>query len=71
MANEALKDQEKRFEPGQPVWGIERDEAGNARDTSVYLFMAQCGDVVILTSYINDYDWEDISKTSTHTENGS
>lgn len=47
------------FVPGQMVWVIERDVDGNACDMSGYLFMARCGNVVILTPFINDYDWEE------------
>ena len=49
-----------KFIPGLPVWVIERDEDGYASDVTGYVFLAQCEEVVILSSYINDCDFEDI-----------
>lgn len=48
------------FKPGMSVWVIERDEDGNAAEVSGYVFLAQCEEVVILSSYVNDYDFEGI-----------
>lgn len=49
-----------RFKAGDLVWVIERDEDGCATDVSGYLFLAQCEEVVVLSSYVNDYDFEGI-----------
>ena len=54
MANDS------RFTPGMPVWVIERDEAGNADGISGYVFIAHVEGVVILSSYIEDYDLDGI-----------
>ena len=47
---------ERKFEPGTPVWVVERDEDSNPYDVSGYVFLAQVGDFVIASPYINDHD---------------
>lgn len=49
-----------KFTPGMPVWVIERDEDGNACEISGYIFLAHVECVVIVTSHINDYDFDGI-----------
>lgn len=53
-----------KFEPGQLVWVIERDEEGNAYGPSGYVFLAEVAHAAIVTPQINgrkdlDYnvDW--------------
>lgn len=52
MANDS------KFIPGMPVWVIERDEDGVACEVCGYVFLAHVDGVVILSSYIGDYDLE-------------
>ena len=54
MANDA------KFTPGMTVWVIERDEDGNAYEIDGYVFLAHVQGVVILSSYVNDYDFDGI-----------
>lgn len=54
MANDS------RFTPGMPVWVIERDADGAAQGVSGYIFIAHVECVVILSSYVNDFDFYDI-----------
>ena len=49
-----------KFTPGMPVWVIDRDEDGNACGFSGYVFLAHVGGAVILSSYINDYNFDGI-----------
>lgn len=44
------------FKPGQSVYVVERDEDGNACETTGYMFLAKSADAVILSSYINDLE---------------
>ena len=46
----------QKFNPGEAVWIVERDEDGNACETSGYMFLAEVADAVIVTSYINDLE---------------
>lgn len=46
----------QEFTPGEPVYVVERDEDGNACETSGYMFLAKSADAVILSPYINDLD---------------
>lgn len=45
---------EKHFEPGQPVWVVERDDDGDAYDVSGYIFLAEVADHAILFPYVNE-----------------
>lgn len=54
MANDA------KFAPGMPVWVIERDEDGSADEVGGYVFLAHVEGVVILSSYVTDYDFPGI-----------
>lgn len=47
---------EKHFEPGQPVWIVERDEDGEAYDIAGYVFLAEVAGYAILSPYVNDID---------------
>lgn len=47
---------EKHFEPGQPVWIVERDEDGDAFDIAGYIFLAEVADHAILSPYVNGHD---------------
>lgn len=49
-----------KFSPGMPVWVIERDEDGNAAETSGYIFLAHVEGFVILSPYVEDYDFDGI-----------
>lgn len=44
------------LKPGMPVCIVERDEDGNACDTTGYMFLAQACDYVIVTAWINDLE---------------
>ena len=46
----------QKFNPGESVWIVERDEDGNACERSGYMFLAEVADAVIVTSYINDLE---------------
>lgn len=46
-----------KFTPGMPVWLIERDDGGNAVEIGGYVFLAHVEGVVIVSSYVNDYDF--------------
>lgn len=50
-----------KFEPGAPVWVIERDEAGEERAVSGYMFLAQSKEFAIVSPYINSI--EDVDDT--------
>lgn len=50
--------------PGNNVWVVERGEIGEPYDVSGYMFLAQVGDYVILSAYINDLD--DLGSTMTY-----
>lgn len=54
MANDS------KFTPGMNVWVIERDEDGNACDINCCVFLAHVQGVVILSPYVNDYDFDGI-----------
>lgn len=54
MANDS------KFTPRMHVYVIMRDEDGNATEIGGYVFLAHVEGVVILTSYINDYDFDGI-----------
>ena len=47
-----------KFTPGMPVWVIERDEDGNACEISGYVFIAHVEGVVILSPYVDEYDFD-------------
>ena len=49
----------KKFEIGQEVWIIERED-GEAVDISSVLFLAESKGCVIASSWINDYDFDEI-----------
>lgn len=49
-------EQPQEFTPGQSVYVVERDECGNACETTGYMFLAKSADAVILSSYINDME---------------
>lgn len=49
-----------KFTPGMPVWVIERDEDGNAVEIGGYVFLAHVEGNVIVSSYVNDYNFYDI-----------
>lgn len=46
----------KNFIPGEEVWVVERDEAGNATDVSGFVFLAEVESAVIVSPYINDLE---------------
>ena len=46
----------QKFNPGECVFVVERDEDGNACEMSGYMFLAEVADAAIVTSYINDLD---------------
>lgn len=46
------------FKPGDIVWVVERDDEELLEITGIQ-YMATCGDYIIGTSWINDYDFED------------
>lgn len=48
--------QPPEFTPGQSVYVVERDEDGNACETTGYMFLAKSAGAVILSSYINDME---------------
>ena len=50
---------DKTFEIGQEIWVVER-ECGEAVDISGVLFLATSKGCVICTSWINDYDFDEI-----------
>ena len=50
-----------KFEPGASVWVVERDEAGEPRVVSGYMFLAQSREFAIVSPYINSI--EDIDGT--------
>lgn len=60
--NEQKKEETRQaFIPGEGVWVVERDEDGNAREVSGYVFLAEVAHAVILTIYIHDLeDLEDL-----------
>lgn len=45
-----------KIEPGAEVWVLERDEDGTPCDVSGYMFLAQSGEFVIVSPYINGMD---------------
>lgn len=47
---------DKHFEPGQPVWIIERDEDGEPCGVSGYVFLAEVADCAILSPYVNNHE---------------
>lgn len=49
-----------KFTPGMPVWVIQRDEDGIACEISCCVFLAHVEGVVILSPYVNDYDFDGI-----------
>lgn len=51
---------DKNFVPGMPVWVIQRDEDGVADEVAGYVFLAHVNNVVILSHYVNDYDFDNI-----------
>lgn len=55
-----------KFIPGMPVWVIERDEDGNAIEIGGYLFLAHVEHVVILSTYVNGYDFDGILEYHVH-----
>lgn len=51
----------EKFTPGEEVWVIERDECGNATGDAGFVLLAEVGDAVIVSPYINDLkDLEDL-----------
>ena len=44
-----------RFEPGQEVWIVERDEDGEAHEVGGYAFLAEVAGYAILSPYVNDH----------------
>lgn len=46
----------QEFAPGERVYVVERDEAGNACEVSGYMYLAKAADAVILSPYINDLE---------------
>lgn len=46
-----------KFTPGMPVWVIQRDEDSIAVEVGGYVFLAHVEGVVIVSPYINDYDF--------------
>lgn len=50
-----------KFEPGAPVWVVERDEDGEQREVSGYMFLAQSRAFAIVSPYINSI--EDVDDT--------
>lgn len=54
---------EQKAIPGNDVWIVERDVYGQAYDVSGFMFLAQVGDYVILSAFINDLD--DLGSTMT------
>lgn len=53
-----------KFEPGAPVWVVERDEDGESREVSGYMFLAQSREFAIVSPYINSI--EDVDETLAH-----
>lgn len=53
---EIIMKNEKKFILGGEAWVVERDDGGNACEVSGYVFLAQAGNAVILTPYINDLE---------------
>ena len=52
---------EIKFEPGAPVWVVERDEAGEPREVSGCMFLAQSREFAIVSPYVNSI--EDVDDT--------
>lgn len=46
----------QKFNPGEKVWIVERDEDGNATDTAGYIFLAEVADTAIVTPRIHGCD---------------
>ena len=42
-----------KFEPGVPVWVVERDEDGAQREVGGYMFLAQSKEFAIVSPYIS------------------
>lgn len=54
-----MSKENKKFDIGQEIWIVERDD-GEVFDVSCVLFLAESKGCVIASSWINDYDFDEI-----------
>jgi len=52
--------QEKNFNYGDTIYIVTRYEDGEVEDVTGYMFLAECGHAVIVTSFINDFSPDEI-----------